>query len=53
MSDPAHLSYQELIANRAKLDCGRIIVTHLGADAQAHAAEMELKVAQDGMLLTL
>jgi len=52
-SDPAHLSYRELIANRAKLDCGRIILTHLGAEAQAHLAELELEAAQDGMLLTL
>ena len=52
-SDPAHLSYKELIANRARLDCGRIILTHLGAESQAHIAEMELEVAQDGMLLTL
>jgi ribonuclease BN (tRNA processing enzyme) len=52
-SDPAHLSYRELIANRAKLDCGRIILTHLGAESIAHVAEMELEVAQDGMLVTL
>jgi ribonuclease BN (tRNA processing enzyme) len=52
-SDPAHLSYKELVANRAKLDCGRIILTHLGAESQAHIAEMEIEVAQDGMLLTL
>lgn len=52
-SDPAHLSYTELIANRAKLDCGRIILTHLGRDAQAHLAEMELERAEDGMLITL
>ena len=52
-SDPAHLSYTELIANRAKLDCGRIILTHLGADAQRHLDEMELEVAQDGLLVTL
>jgi len=52
-SDPAHLSYKELIANRAKIDCGRIILTHLGAESQAHINEMELEVAQDGMLLTL
>ena len=52
-SDPAHLSYAELIANRAKLDCGRIILTHFGADAQSHLAEMELERAEDGMLLTL
>lgn len=52
-SDPAHLSYRELIANRAKLDCGRIILTHLGADAQTHAAEMELETAYDGLQVTL
>jgi ribonuclease BN (tRNA processing enzyme) len=52
-SDPAHLSYTDLIANRAKLDCDRIILTHLGAEAQAHLAEMELEPAQDGMLVTL
>jgi ribonuclease BN (tRNA processing enzyme) len=52
-SDPAHLSYTELIANRAKLDCGRIILTHLGKESLAHLAEMELEPAQDGMMLTL
>jgi ribonuclease BN (tRNA processing enzyme) len=52
-SDPAHLSYKDLIANRAMLDCGRIILTHLGKEAIAHVAEMELEPAQDGMLLTL
>jgi ribonuclease BN (tRNA processing enzyme) len=52
-SDPAHLSYTELIANRAKLDCGRIILTHLGKEAQAHLSEMELEPAQDGMQVTL
>ena len=52
-SDPAHLSYRELITNRAKIDAGRIILTHLGAESQAHIGEMELEVASDGMLLTL
>ena len=52
-SDPAHLSYMELIANRAKLDCARIILTHLGRETQAHLTEMELEPAQDGMLVTL
>ncbi len=52
-SDPAHLSYRELIANRSKLDCGRIILTHLGAETQAHLAELELEPASDGMLVTI
>lgn len=52
-SDPAHLSYRELMANRTKLDCGRIILTHLGGETQAHLAELELEPAEDGMLVTL
>ncbi|MHB8630531.1 MAG: MBL fold metallo-hydrolase [Candidatus Limnocylindria bacterium] len=52
-SDAAHLCYKELIANRAKLDCGRIILTHLGADTLAHLSELELEAAHDGMQLTL
>ena len=52
-SDPAHLSYKELMANRAKLDCGRIILTHLGRETQAHLAELELEPASDGMQVTL
>jgi len=52
-SNPAHLSYKELIENRAKLDCGRMILTHLGAETQAHLAELEIEAAQDGMLITL
>jgi ribonuclease BN (tRNA processing enzyme) len=52
-SDPAHLSYTELIANRAQLDCGRIILTHLGRESLAHLSEMELEPAHDGMVVTL
>ena len=52
-SDPAHLSYKELMSNRARLDCGRIILTHLGKEAQASLAEMELEAAYDGMVVTL
>ena len=52
-SDAAHLSHKDLIANRAQLDCGRIILTHLGADTLAHLAELELEAAHDGMQLTL
>jgi ribonuclease BN (tRNA processing enzyme) len=52
-SDPAHLSYRELMANRGRLDCGRIILTHLGQETQAHLAELELEPAHDGMQITL
>ena len=52
-SDPAHLCYTELVANRAQLDCERMILTHLGAQTQAHLAELELETAHDGMVVTL
>ena len=52
-SDPAHLCYTELLANRAQLDCKRMILTHLGAQTQAHLAELELETAHDGMVVTL
>ena len=52
-SDAAHISYRELMANRSKLDCGRIILTHLGADSSAHLSEMELESDEDGMQVTL
>jgi hypothetical protein len=41
------------MANRGKLDCGRIILTHLGRETQAHLAELELEPATDGMQVTL
>lgn len=51
--DPAHVSYKTLMKHRAELDCGRIVLTHLGADALAHLDEIELQTATDGMVLEL
>ncbi len=46
--DPAHLSYKTLMANRARLRCERIVLTHLGAETLAHLGELELEHAEDG-----
>ena len=51
--DPSHIAYRTLVANRAKLDCRRIVVTHLGTASLAHVAEMELEHATDGLALEL
>jgi ribonuclease BN (tRNA processing enzyme) len=51
--EPSHASYRSLMRNRAQLECKRIVLTHLGADALAHAAEMELEYATDGLELSV
>ena len=47
-SDPAHISYRELMAHRDELRCRRIVVTHLGKESLAHLSEIELEHAEDG-----
>lgn len=49
--NPVHISYQTIVANRARLDCGRIVLTHLGAKTLAHLNELELEHATDGLEL--
>ncbi len=51
--DPAHISYRQLMAHRDELACGRIILTHLGAETLAHVAELELEHAADGTVIEL
>ena len=51
--NPVHVSYQTIHANRARLDCRRVILTHLGATSLAHLADMEMQYATDGLEVTL
>jgi len=51
--EPSHASYRSLMSHRAEIDSKRIILTHLGADALAHASEMELEHAVDGLEVTV
>ena len=46
-----HLSYATLREHRARLDCRRLIVTHLGADMLARRAELAQEIAEDGLAL--
>jgi ribonuclease BN (tRNA processing enzyme) len=51
--DPSHVSYRTLLRNRERLECKRLVLTHLGSSTLAHLAEMEIEYAVDGMELTV
>ena len=44
-----HLDYATLARRRPELDCKRLIVTHMGPDMLARAAELPLEAAHDGL----
>lgn len=52
-ADPVHLNYQTLLRHRSELECGRIVLTHLGAEMLAHLDEVKLDVARDGLEIDL
>lgn len=48
-----HLSYEELAGRRGAFDCGRMLLTHLGAEMAARRGSLALETADDGMLVKL
>lgn len=52
---PYHLRYADLVAHRAGLNSGRIVLTHMSSDMLARAAEGRLafETAHDGLTLQL
>jgi ribonuclease BN (tRNA processing enzyme) len=46
---PVHTSYAELLANRERLGCKRLLLTHLGADVR-RADEFRFERVEDGMI---
>lgn len=46
-----HMDYKTLIGHRGELDCDRIILTHLGQQMLGRLEEIELEVAEDGMVI--
>jgi ribonuclease BN (tRNA processing enzyme) len=48
-----HLSLEELAGHKGAFDCGRIVLTHLGAAMSARRGRCELETADDGMLVRL
>lgn len=50
---PYHLDYATLRANRHRLNCKRVILTHMSPEMLAHQAEAEYPCAYDGLVVAL
>lgn len=50
---PFHLDYATLRANRARLDCERVLLTHMSSDMLARQGDAEFDCAYDGMVIEL
>jgi ribonuclease BN (tRNA processing enzyme) len=48
-----HLDYATLVHHRPRLDCKRLIVTHMGPDMLAHVSELPVEAAHDGLEVSL
>jgi ribonuclease BN (tRNA processing enzyme) len=48
-----HINYQTLQANLPRLDCRRIVLTHLGEEMLAHKDELMATIANDGMVIEI
>jgi ribonuclease BN (tRNA processing enzyme) len=48
-----HLDYATLRAQRKRLECARIILTHMSRDMLGRLAESEMECASDGQIVTL
>ena len=47
-----HLDLETLLARRSEFDCGRMILTHLGAEMSKRRGHCELETADDGLELS-
>jgi len=47
-----HTSYEDILANRARLGCARLLLTHLGADVRS-ASSFDAERAHDGMTVEI
>ena len=48
-----HLSYPEIARRAGDFGCRRLVLTHLGSEPLAHAAELTIECAQDGQVIEL
>lgn len=48
-----HLDYRTLEANRDRLNCERLVLTHMNHDMLSHTGEVDAECAEDGMEITL
>jgi len=50
---PGHLDYLTLAEQRPRINCDRIVLTHMSEQMLARAADVELETAADGAVITL
>jgi ribonuclease BN (tRNA processing enzyme) len=50
---PFHLDYATLLSNRDRLDCDRVLLTHMSPDMLARQSESEFECAHDGMVVAI
>ena len=48
-----HLDYQTLRENHQRLDCRRIVLTHMSTDMLSRRSEADLECANDGQVILL
>jgi len=48
-----HLSLEEIREHRADLDCGRLVLTHLGEEMSRMRGRLEIETADDGLVVKL
>jgi ribonuclease BN (tRNA processing enzyme) len=48
-----HLDYQTLREHRGRIDCRRLILTHMSQDMLNHMSEVEFECAEDGRIVVL
>ena len=50
---PFHLDYSTLMEHRSKLDCRRIVLTHMSSEMLSHLPKLALQAAHDGLEIVL
>ena len=48
-----HLNYQTVHENRQRLDCRRVVLTHMSADMLSRRDEADMECADDGQVIVL
>jgi ribonuclease BN (tRNA processing enzyme) len=53
LNAPGHLNYVTLAEHRPRIDCDRIVITHMSEPMLAHVDEVDLQTAADGAVISL
>jgi ribonuclease BN (tRNA processing enzyme) len=50
---PGHLDYRTLAGQRSRLECGRLVITHMSEDMLIRAGTLGVQTAADGLVIEL